>query len=374
MDKKSKVEFYDEFRCIADRCSFSCCGGWEIIIDKDTYHRWKSTELHSGYFSKNISTKRRNKNTIYEIKNITHKNCPFLDEIGLCNIVKDYSEEYLTKTCKAFPRLVNTFGDINEYSLSCACPVVVDKINKIDGKLRICVDGNVPYKDNMPLEYSIREAMISILQNSKFSLTDKILLVFHMLLSQKNEPSQGKELLEKYQDEEYQLTLTGLWSEAALEPEALFAEKNELFLDIVQYYKNEEKYRYYLTDITELAETLNVDHYKDKWKEFKTAFNQYEKLLENCLVSKIYASCVSDDIDDMIISYQMVITEYILIQYSGFLRWMMNENDIEDTDIKDDIVLYSRIIGYNSQGMKEFWEDSFDEPIWDYLYMLLLIK
>ena len=32
-------DFYRDFHCIADRCSDSCCIGWEIDIDPDTLAR-----------------------------------------------------------------------------------------------------------------------------------------------------------------------------------------------------------------------------------------------------------------------------------------------------------------------------------------------
>ena len=28
--------FYNEFECIADKCSYSCCAGWNISIDSNT--------------------------------------------------------------------------------------------------------------------------------------------------------------------------------------------------------------------------------------------------------------------------------------------------------------------------------------------------
>ena len=28
--------YYDKFKCIANRCKHSCCIGWEIDIDEDT--------------------------------------------------------------------------------------------------------------------------------------------------------------------------------------------------------------------------------------------------------------------------------------------------------------------------------------------------
>ena len=33
---ESVPNYYDKFKCIADRCKHSCCIGWEIDIDDDT--------------------------------------------------------------------------------------------------------------------------------------------------------------------------------------------------------------------------------------------------------------------------------------------------------------------------------------------------
>ena len=35
-------EYYNEFKCIADRCTHSCCIGWEIDVDGDTVEKYES--------------------------------------------------------------------------------------------------------------------------------------------------------------------------------------------------------------------------------------------------------------------------------------------------------------------------------------------
>ena len=34
--------YYDKFKCIADKCRHSCCIGWEIDIDDDTMELYNS--------------------------------------------------------------------------------------------------------------------------------------------------------------------------------------------------------------------------------------------------------------------------------------------------------------------------------------------
>ena len=35
-------DYYPAFRCKADKCEHTCCAGWEIDIDDDTYTYYKS--------------------------------------------------------------------------------------------------------------------------------------------------------------------------------------------------------------------------------------------------------------------------------------------------------------------------------------------
>lgn len=40
-----KPNFYDEFHCIADQCSMTCCMQWKIAVDDETVSKWKGTSL-----------------------------------------------------------------------------------------------------------------------------------------------------------------------------------------------------------------------------------------------------------------------------------------------------------------------------------------
>jgi len=376
-----KPEFYDEFRCIADQCPFTCCGGWDISVDTETYHKWKSNEKQSGYFMDNINVKKYRKEAQYYIKMGRRKSCPFLDEKGLCNIVTHHGEEYLSNTCKAFPRIKNSFGALTEYSISCACPTVVDTIKRINGKMKFFCEGNENSWNDLPLEYQIRETMIAILQNSGFYLKERVLLIFHMLLTMKNELLITKNMINQYQSERYLHSLIDIWSGTRVNRVDSCLETNELFLDIIQNYRKEKQFSDYLKNIAELAEDLDVEKYHTCWENFEAAFGQYETLLENCLVTKIFANGISEDIDETILSFQILVTEYLMVRYSVFLQWLINEiqqantkKEIDYTVIRDNIVIYSRIIGYNSDGIREFWEESFDEAVWEFGYMLLLMN
>ena len=41
-------DYFPEFACIADKCTDSCCVGWEIDLDDDTSDYYKSIEEVKG--------------------------------------------------------------------------------------------------------------------------------------------------------------------------------------------------------------------------------------------------------------------------------------------------------------------------------------
>lgn len=386
------IDYYKDFKCIADRCSFFCCKGWDISIDSDTYDRWNKDEEQSNYLCKNVKFIKEKKKKQAYIKMTGQKICPFLNEIGLCNIVLNCGEDYLSTTCKTFPRLDNSYGSEHEHSLSFACPEVVDIINRRMDDIDFIMEGNIDIIDTLPIELKIRERMISILQNKKYSLRIRLLLTFYMLLTLKEEQMTAEEVLQRYLDEKYCSALVDYWSGIEISEEDSLIEVNELFIDITQNYRKEFNYKKYLEEISHVAETLDLKNeqtLKSKigiHKEYK----KYDKLLENCFVSKVFASCVKKDIDEMIVSYQMLLTEFIMIKHSIYLKYKksymenigiynkqqlpIQEEEINYNDIRDYIVIYSRIIGYNTDGIREFWEESFDEAVWEFGYLLLLLN
>ncbi|MBO5286201.1 MAG: flagellar protein FliB, partial [Clostridia bacterium] len=41
--------YLDKFNCIADKCPDTCCAGWKVCIDNNTYKKYKSVK---GEFKK----------------------------------------------------------------------------------------------------------------------------------------------------------------------------------------------------------------------------------------------------------------------------------------------------------------------------------
>ena len=378
MDKEKtifKISGYNDFKCTANKCKFTCCEGWDINIDKDTYERWEKDEKDSKYLLKGVKIKDCNGKKGYFINKETFEKCPFLDCEGLCNIVKSHGEGYLSKTCHSFPRIKNDFEIKSEFSLSCACPEVIEILDKIEGKILMEPKGR--NNKEWLLELKIRESLIDIVSEEEFSLDERLLIGFDMLLNILEDESYTSEEilleeLEKYSDNEYRKEVAYVYNEIELNRVDSLLEINSLFLDMVENYREVSNLKCILEDISNFAEGANMESLSEEWKEYKENFKEFNKLLEKCIVSKIYSNCISDDMADMILSFQLIILEYLLVRYAVFLNYCINDEKIKNEEVKDYIVIFSRIIGNNAEAVLEFLSDGFEDPILEMGYLCFI--
>ena len=106
--------YCDKFSCIADKCTDSCCIGWEIDIDSDTLVYYKSVTGDLGKrLAENIS------DGCFVLAE--NERCPFLNERNLCDIYIGLGEEHLCQICTDHPRYFEWFGDIKEGGIGLCC-------------------------------------------------------------------------------------------------------------------------------------------------------------------------------------------------------------------------------------------------------------
>ncbi len=106
--------YFGGFKCIADRCTHSCCIDWEIVIDDHTLEKYKS--LKCG-IEKTVSE--CDGEYCFILKE--DGRCPHLSDTGLCDIITTHGEEYLSEICKSHPRFYNYIGERCECGLGIVC-------------------------------------------------------------------------------------------------------------------------------------------------------------------------------------------------------------------------------------------------------------
>lgn len=110
-------EYCADFRCTADKCSDSCCIGWEIDIDSETARRYDET---GGEFGERL----RKNITSGEVRSFIldkQERCPFLNKSNLCEIIINLGEESLCQICSDHPRYFEWFDGIKEGGIGLCC-------------------------------------------------------------------------------------------------------------------------------------------------------------------------------------------------------------------------------------------------------------
>ena len=106
--------FYDNFRCIANKCTDTCCIGWEIDIDENSAKRYAKIK---GDFGDRL----RNNIENGHFKLLPGDRCPFLRQDGLCDMICRLGESSLCSICREHPRFIEVYGDIMERGLGLCC-------------------------------------------------------------------------------------------------------------------------------------------------------------------------------------------------------------------------------------------------------------
>ncbi|MGL4875237.1 MAG: flagellin lysine-N-methylase, partial [Clostridium sp.] len=80
-------EYMKKFKCIGGACTDTCCKGWYISIDEDTYKKYKRVKNYEikNKIDKYVIRTRSNKskNNVAKMK-LENNGCAFLREDGLC--------------------------------------------------------------------------------------------------------------------------------------------------------------------------------------------------------------------------------------------------------------------------------------------------
>jgi lysine-N-methylase len=198
-------DYYSKFHCIGAECQDSCCANWgNIYIDKETYKKYKN--FPSPEFAKKIHTalkpmKNENGKINPEIAAAVvfdkDRKCPFLTEGKLCEIQQKMGENFLSNTCKIYPRYhIRKINTTLEASLTLSCPAVAQfatmrkdrlKFVKIDMDKKNIVAKLPMYIFDLkasPLHayvVEMRQTCIEMMQNNGLPILQRIYSIAHFL-------------------------------------------------------------------------------------------------------------------------------------------------------------------------------------------------
>lgn len=185
--------YYDDFRCLAAGCRFSCCKGWRISFDKKDYLALKRQQ-GGGEFDQQVagSLRRVRKGLLADIHfgefDMSSGVCPLLREDCLCGLQVEKGHDALPAVCRIFPRAKTYMASgCLERSLSPACEGVLELLWNLPEGVEFRSDPLPPTEkralklhDGQPLAHFfpyIREWCVDVLQDRRFPLPERILLM-----------------------------------------------------------------------------------------------------------------------------------------------------------------------------------------------------
>ncbi|MBE6063444.1 MAG: flagellar protein FliB [Clostridium butyricum] len=367
---KTRVpDYFKQFKCIASQCEDTCCAGWEIVIDDETYDIYKSVE---GQFGKRL------KDEIYldgdneHIFKLKGNDCAFLNKNKMCDIYSELGEEALCYTCQQYPRYTEEFGSIREVGLSLSCPEAARIIlgtSKITDFETSEDDGMVPAYNDISFDIFMqlsksRKVMFEIIQNRSIDLNDRIAIVlsFSQEIQKKIDDNRIDEIAhicEKYCSKEF----INKYIDGLDKYKNNYEHKYNNMKKYFMFYKNldhiNERWPHILNDVIKdlFGKETNCDIYVDKHRNFNSYyvdnFYEYEHLIVYFIFRYFMKAVFDYDVSSKI---KMAVVSYLMIKELGVHKWSINNKEFAKEDQVVVMRMYSKDIEHSDDNMEALYE------------------
>jgi lysine-N-methylase len=118
--------YVSQFQCAGGDCPDTCCQGWTITVDKETFGLYRSVihpELKPWLDTNLVLFDQNSEENYGKFKRPPDNDqCGMLSEQRLCRIQQHLGEDALSDTCYIYPRTVYKSGDQFAQCLTLSCP------------------------------------------------------------------------------------------------------------------------------------------------------------------------------------------------------------------------------------------------------------
>jgi len=365
-----KPDYYDEFKCVANECEDTCCAGWQIVIDEESMERYEKVE---GAFSKNL------KDSIDWEEGVfcqdEQRRCAFLNAHNLCDLYAELGKESLCNTCRDYPRHIEEFENVREYTLSISCPEVAKLL--LNRKEPVTFpeyeeEGEEEFEDFDFLLYSrlldARTVMLDILWDRTVSVQWRAFLIWQIGIELQEYMDEGKlfsceEIFDKYTSKEWWPYLEKrleAWKASELYEASLHYFKKLFSLELLR-----DDWEEHLQETASVLYGKDAASYKKLHRDFadwlKQTMPDYEIWLEQLLVYFLQTYFCGAVYDGYIASkVKMSIVSTWQMYEMMAARWHQNGGTLEQKEMINIVYRYSRELehsDWNLEKMEELLEE-----------------
>lgn len=390
--RRIKPDYYETFACVADRCPDTCCEGWQIVIDEDSYQKYLDME---GDFGKRMKESLEPWEMSFRQCN---GRCAFLNENNLCDLIIEKGPEYLCETCARYPRHIEEFEGLREYSLSLSCPVAAEMILGQKGLWHFLEEED-EQEDPLAEEFEDFDyALFGVLEEARtvlwqilgqnLPMSDRLLLMIDLAsrlqqLVDEGECLAGYDLLEDYgialqEEPEALLTrahvaLRGTYMARLLEQEG--PDFNEALEQGLLFLENLERLRPEWTEVLKQCREHLVSLGGEQHDEIRNQFYAYlsereiSELVsyrENIVIFFLYTYFCGAVYDDMIFSkVALAAFSAVFLEEAVMCRWISSDKIIEKADYVRLAYCYAREVEHSDENLigAEEWLMEKYEPV-----------
>ena len=362
-------EYYDEFSCIASRCKDSCCAGWEIDIDDESYEYYRSVEGPFGDRLRESMFVAEDGGYRFKLKG--PKRCAMLNDNNLCDLYTALGEEALCEVCTEYPRFSLVYGQVEQKALSLSCEEVgrilfgrTEPEQLIDIELPgDCEDDEEDPQYVAFMEWVQKEA-VAILQNRELSITERTreFLAWCDRVQTIINYSQAKDdlsILEAWKNQDADREIRE-WEQKNIEGKEKparnlsyedFCDRFEIFLDM------EELDEEWINTKAEFEQIYHEDTYEKLLLAYLNSKDYSELGYEHLLVYFVYRYLMNAVYDYDILSYaKMIVVATLVVRDMDAPRFQRNGGSFTMFDRIDVARIFSKEVEHsegNAEDLKE---------------------
>jgi len=412
MAKTQKIlqpQYVGKFQCIGPACEDSCCIGWRVQIDKDTYQKYRKcsdNELRIK-MDENVTRNRSNSRMLNYAKIVLNGDgaCPFIDGEKLCAIQRKLGEELLSVTCTTYPRMTNTINDVLEKSLTMSCPEAarqalltvdpmqfdeIEEDNNARNNPGIVLDTRDLKLAQRPQRYfwELRIFVISLLQNRSYLLWQRLVILGLFCKNVNELVTAGKAhditvLIDTYQsrlDQDiFRSELDSIPNQLTIQLELMKEVADIRVVTGVSSQRFVECFGEFLHGIQYTAEASKEEiggRYVEAYDKYYQPFmEQHEYILENYLVNFVFKNLfpvngekhIFDNYVMLIIHYSMI--KMLLIGMAGY-----HKENFDTHHVIKLIQSFAKVIEHNNAYVKQAFKLLKANKMNTLAYMAILTK
>lgn len=336
-----RPEYVGKFQCDGHACDSHCCRVWAITFDEETYQRYQN--FPDPKFRARLQANLEMREGKPAFKLCKNGDCPMLRMDGLCDIQKNYGEEWLSITCALFPRVPYTIGLHASMGLTLACPVAREmillhpetlRLEKVETTIpRNAVNVTIPKMSGVVFQF-VQQTAVEILQRKGHTFDQRLLNLGFFLdrldeLLEKDPKAEGLlDVADYYTSREADKLTSKVHLDVATHLRFLFGWMNAVQAkgkaDAFYVFKNKVGTSLFGW-VSEAYGIKNAENkllhiakaYVNNYEQYaKKIAKPYEQILENYLVNEIFVEGFPcKDEGSVLRDYQLFVADWKLLEF-----------------------------------------------------------